>query len=422
MSANVTITTSYADTDYKSYPVAVQARELLHGALDIDELSCGWLQPWRFLPVQRQALTSCSAWYPGIYRQMAACTAGMELSFTTNCSFVHIELSLEPFSKATLDVLGGMSTTAAPVKDELMLELDGGEAQALQLSEFGKPSVLEVDFGTSLVGSVHTVRLWLPALRAAKLRYVCAKGGSSKELYVRPLTYEKQLLVLGDSVAQGFCAEQPQLAWPALVARQLKAELINQSVGAQVFQPAALMGLEGIEALKPDVVVVALGANYKYGRCIEHMIAREISAYINQVAKMWPSAALLIVAPNKQGVVAVKGSCFERVPALITHAYQHVREQRLKNDNKAPVALKTAPELKSEFLADADGHPTVEGAAQLAEFVLAELAKFGYAPALEQKSAQGKAPAKVEPVKPASSQKLEQQPKYVEIPAKGAEQ
>lgn len=372
----VSISTAYSDTDYKSYELHLKAPELMHGALDFDDLNHGWVRPWRFVPQQRQALCSASAWYPGVYRQMATCTTGMELAFESNCTELHIELMVDAFPTASLNVFRAMGTDVAVVQDDFALEIDGELCRYVHLEETNTPYVIDLNFGKSLVGAVHTVRLLLPSMRGAALRYVCGKSAASKDAFVRPVAYERQLLVLGDSVAQGFCAEQPDGAWPSLVARQLKAELINQSVGGQVFQPTALMGLESVASLSPDVVIVPLGVNYKYGRCMEQMVAREIGAYLVQVAKLWPKATLLVVAPNKQGVAAVKGSCFERVPALITHAYQTVRERRLKDNNKAPVALKTAPELAPELLADSDTHPTTQGAAQLAKFVLDELTKL----------------------------------------------
>lgn len=84
------------------------ARELVRGAIELEELPYGWVRPWRFSAAQRRALASCLAWYPGIYRQMAACTAGVRLEFETDASEVFIEVRTDREPRATRNVLAGM--------------------------------------------------------------------------------------------------------------------------------------------------------------------------------------------------------------------------------------------------------------------------------------------------------------------------
>lgn len=376
------------------------ARELVRGAVELEELPYGWVRPWRFSAGQRRALASCLAWYPGIFRQMATCTAGIRLEFETDASEVFIEVRTDREPRATRNVLRGMKPEvgdASAAHDGFSFDVDGkhraGEVRlgpvvgsyaaataaasmpgewaagiTLELGELsGRDGLIELPgFGRS-----HRVCVWLPALRGCELGRIAGNG-----TFVRAVegAEEPVLLVLGDSVAQGFTTDDPALAWPSLVSRELGMPLVNQSVGAQVFQESAVAPLP-TNAGTPALVIVALGANYRYGRCNERVVAREIAAFLEHVDELWPSVPLVVLKPHVGAREPVAGSCFERVPALIDDAVARVRRRRMAAGAPAVLSLAT-PALEERQLSDADGHLTAAGAASLARFVLGELPKL----------------------------------------------
>lgn len=376
------------------------ARELVRGAVELEELPYGWVRPWRFSAGQRRALASCLAWYPGIFRQMATCTAGIRLEFETDASEVFIEVRTDREPRATRNVLRGMKPEvgdANAAHDGFSFDVDGkhraGEVRlgpvagsyaaataaaampgewaagiTLELGELsGRDGLMELPgFGRS-----HRVCVWLPTLRGCELGRIAGNG-----TFVRAVegAEEPVLLVLGDSVAQGFTTGDPALAWPPVVSRELGMSLVNQSVGAQVFQESAVAPLPA-SAGTPALVIVALGANYRYGRCNERVVAREIAAYLERVDELWPSVPLVVLKPHVGARKPVAGSCFERVPALIDDAVARVRRRRMAAGAPAVLSLAT-PALEERQLSDVDGHPTAAGAAALARFVLGELPKL----------------------------------------------
>lgn len=373
------------------------ARDFIRGAVHVEELPHKWVRPWRFLPRQRRALESCLAWYPGIYRQMVACTAGVRLEFETDASEVLVELRVDEEPRATRKVLEAVDGSGAKLAhDGLSYDVDGrhvalpmpepGELAGNPREEWGPSVTLEladgVDVGGLLqlpgFGDVHRVRLWLPALRGCELGRIAGNG-----TYVRPVDPATaasgqadkkpvRLLVLGDSVAQGYVAEDPALAWPSLVASRLGADLLNQGVGAQVFQPTALMGLEGIEP--PTLVVVALGENYRYGRCGERVVRREVTEFLAMVDRLWPEAGLVVLppAPAKDSQI-VRGSCYAQVPDIVAEAAARLRSQRVAARHAA-LAMAENPALEgSKLVFDPDGHPTAAGAEELAGVVMAAI-------------------------------------------------
>lgn len=227
--------------------VRVRASKLLHGALASEDVGYSRSHPLRFLPEQIQAMTSCQAWYPGIFRQMARCSAGIVLEFETDCSFVHIEARPDAQPRATRDVLEKLFDGAREVVDGFAIEVDGHLVRTVAPESLVDDATIKIDISALVQGAEeqdseplqllpiletsHTVRVWLPCLRGCELGDVYGEGS-----FIRPVAKRDELLVLGDSVAQGFCATSPAQTWPSLVARAHNFDLVNQSVGAQVFQ------------------------------------------------------------------------------------------------------------------------------------------------------------------------------------------
>lgn len=392
-----------ADTssgDASAPTCCVFARDLLRGCVAVDELPYGWVRPWRFTTGQRRALSSCLAWYPGIFRQMATTTAGVRLEFETDATELFIEVRTDREPRATRNVLKGMKREAGDARlahDGFSFDVNGEHRDGVvplgpvvgsyaaavgaagHGDEWSAGITLELGERKRLgnlvelpgFGSPHRVRVWLPALRGCELGRVAGNG-----TFVRPVPDADagSLLVLGDSVAQGFTTGDPALAWPSLIARELGLSLVNQSVGAQVFQESSVAPLSDCVAA-PKLVIVALGANYRYGRCNASLVGREILAHLERVDELWPSVPLMVLTPHVGSRKPVAGSCFEEVPHLIGEAVARVRRRRIAAG--APAVLVSAtPWLDERLISDEDGHPTAAGDAVIARFVLGELPKL----------------------------------------------
>lgn len=367
--------------------VHARAAMLLHGCFDIEDAGAGWVRPWRFVPEQRQALTSCQAWYPGIFRQMARCASGMALEFETDCSFVNIEVRSDKLPKASAAVFEGRLEEASEVVDAYVIEVDGQVVRGVLPDESGANATIKIDISALVQGveeqpdeplqlfplmeSAHTVRVWLPCLRGCELGDVYGEGG-----FIRPVEQRPQLLVLGDSVAQGFSATNPSENWPCLVARERGWDLVNQSVGAQVFQYSSLAGLDEVkDKLNPATVIVTLGANYRWEPCGERVVSRAIQVYLEGLDELFPDAQVMVVLPDVASSEPVAHSCYKEVPSYIQAAALKVRAKRVAEGRPA-LLISQAPVLEAAEHFDADAHPTSEGHMHMAEFILSELDKF----------------------------------------------
>lgn len=352
--------------------ISVRAEDLLHGALDTVAEKDGWTRPLRFTPDQVRALGSVRAWHPGLFRAMAACTSGVTVEFTTDATRVSLEVRVEEppkGSQAVLDDVARHAGQPAGPLDGVSVDIDGRHLPTMlpderNLVEFAlddpaaapEPGLVRIPLPG--MGEPHRVRVWLPCLSACSVREVRADG-----TYLEPVPAREQLLVLGDSIAQGFVAGDPGLSWTALLADHLGLDVLNQGVGGQVFQPGSIAGLA--QAAHPRAIVVEYGENYRYEPCQASRVSREALAFLYEVSEAWPEVPTWVLTPlpHSEDVYPTHPrSCAGEVEGLIAAAARRHPQMRLVDG----AALLDAAEL-DVLLADGSDHPGPEGQRMLAE-------------------------------------------------------
>lgn len=344
----------------KSWPVEAPAEGLLHGAVSVERTKDGWVRPLRFFPSQLRALGSCAAWHPSLYRAQARTTSGIVVEFETDASECALQIDVDPEPRTTTAQieLAAQGPTDDPF-DGVSATVDGRHVSVCMPPE--GPVELVVD----LAGEVDEpclpgfdprrhVRLYLPALRGCQVANVVCDG-----TYVEPVAPRPALLVLGDSISQGFLAGDPAGTWPAVVAAEKGLDLVNQGVGGLVFQPTALMGLGALEP--PAAVWVALGPNYRFEGWSRALVAREICTYVDAVCSLWPGSPVFVATPtphDEEAYPTHRGAAYGEVPGLIADACARHPE----------VTLVDGLELiedRARYFADAD-HPSARGARLMA--------------------------------------------------------
>lgn len=350
--------------------ICVRAAELLHGALDTSPQPGGWVLPVRFAPEQLRALGSVRAWHPGVFRQMAACTAGVSLEFETDATRVELDLRLDEPPRSSRSVIADVERHAGgpkPPYDGVGIEIDDRRLPLALPDEknvltwlLDDPSVAPEPGLQRLpgMGVPHRVRVWLPCLTSCSVREVRSDG-----TYLTPVAAREQLLVLGDSIAQGFVGGDPGLTWPARLADHLGLDLVNQGLGAQVFQVGSLAGLAG--RVRPAAVVVEFGANYRFEPCLESRVWPEIRTYLYEVAEAFPEVPVWVLTrlPHAEDVYETHPrSCADAIDGLIRRAAAPHANMRVVDGS----ALLDAGELDA-LLADGSDHPGPEGQRMIAE-------------------------------------------------------
>ena len=345
----------------------VDAAPLLHGALRTAEERDGWVRPWRFSADQLRALGSCQAWHPGLFRQMARTTAGVSLEFETDSSEIALEVVLDPEPAGTRAVLDGVDTdgTVRP-HDGVSVDVDGRHLFARLPDEGDDYLPFSLDDSDRApedglmrlpgMGETHHVRVWLPCLRGCVVRDVVGNGS-----FITPVERTGGLLVLGDSIAQGFVADDPALTWASLLSQRLGLDLVNQGIGGQVFQPGTTYGIA--QSLHPQAIVVCLGANYRYEPCRARPVTRDVRAYLLEVSRIWPEVPTYALTPLWHDELAHPShamSCYRQLPSFIAaHVAPHDQMELVDGGRLL--------DARSSLMADGFEHPGPDGHRQVAD-------------------------------------------------------
>ena len=358
-----------ADEQARGLLTYAPAAGLLHGAVSAVEQSYRWVRPLRFSDDQLRALGSCQAWHPGLFRQMASTTAGICIEFETDGDEVALEVEVDGEPKGTRAVLAeidGEDEANERPHDGLSVDIDerhvwwgmppaGQQVLSARLDGADPEDALGLQPLPGMARTRH-VRIWLPSLRGCLVRDVYSIGS-----FIRPVARRKQLLVLGDSIVQGFVCEDPACSWPALLAKRLGLDLVNQGVGGQVFQPGSLFGLAG--SIDPERIIVAFGENYRYEACMARRVTRDVRSYLLEVSRLWPQVPTHVLTPlwhDEERHPSHKMSCHEQVPSFIeAHAAPH--------DQMTLVDGLELMEHDATLLADGYEHPNQQGCRQIAQ-------------------------------------------------------
>ena len=131
------------------------------------------------------------------------------------------------------------------------------------------------------------VRIFLPNIFKMNLSALTLDDGAS----FRPSKAKGRALILGDSITQGFDAHCPSMSYPNAIARNFDLDLVNQSIGGEVFLPDSL-GSEPI--FDADFITVAYGTNDWWSGSPDYGIARE---YFRRLTRLYPSAKKFYISP-----------------------------------------------------------------------------------------------------------------------------
>lgn len=347
--------------------VTARAADLLRGALEVVRERDGWVRPLRVTEAQLRALGSVRAWHPGVFRQMAACTSGVRLELETDSTRLRVELALASVPRATTATLRDVASHTgceAPPADVVSVDVDGRHLGPFRV---GEKDALEVDLAEAEPGAPvplpgmgprRRVRVWLPCLVPCSVREVTGDG-----TLIEPAPPRPTLLVLGDSIAQGYVASDPARTWPALLADHLGLDLVNQGIAAQVFQPGSLADLP--RRLEAAAVVVELGDNYRFEACSAGAVARDVRSFLDEVAAAWPDAPtwVLTTPPHTELLYPTHPrSCVAEVDRLIEEAARRHAQMRLV---RADALLDR--HLLPQLLADGSDHPGDPGQLMIAD-------------------------------------------------------
>lgn len=339
-------------------------QELVSGAVRFITKAEGWVEPSRFTKQQYLAYTSCMSWHPGLYRQMMHTTSGMKLSFTTKAKTIALDVCLLPVpshSTTSLNWVINPTFKNEPL-DGVELQIDGRRFGFVLTEAHGGTSdtQLLIEIQDSNVQE-HVIDLWLPNTQGVLLKNWYA----DKVLYPHqnPLT----LLVLGDSLSQGFVSQYPSISFPSLFASSLRMEFVNQAIGAAVFQASGLADIA--QKVHPDAIVVEFGANYRFERCSTSMVKRDIENYFTWLNKFFYQIPTVVITPfwhSDELWPNHPNCCFHEVAGFIEQAVARYEFMQVVDGLQLM-------DHTSEVLCDNMDHPNAQGMIQITKRLLQKL-------------------------------------------------
>ncbi len=137
------------------------------------------------------------------------------------------------------------------------------------------------------------VTVWFPCLFGAMVKNVAVDDGSS----VEEVGTDKRLLMIGDSITHGYDARYPSKAYPAIVAREMDVDVVNQGIGGDVYHVGNLG--DGV-GFTPDLITVLLGTNDWSGRKKDHFFT-SLEEYYEKLDRLYPDVKKAVITPLWRG-------------------------------------------------------------------------------------------------------------------------
>lgn len=245
-----------------------QIKSITLGAVDVWEEG-GAVCFSRFYPAQMEMYRERNL---DFYKK-AHSTAGMKLCFRTDSKTLSMKVQIEPGSSRqyfSIDVYADGKLVGAIT-----------EEPERHLGEFSG------EF--SLGAGEKTVTVYLPWSVGVKFAQLCLDDGA----FIEPVRPEKTLLMYGDSITQGYDAQNTSMRYATKLAEFLGAQEFNRAIGGEVYY-AELPKLEG--DISPDYVVIAYGTN-DWSKKTQQEFTQQCQGFVKTVSEKFSQAEVFVLTP-----------------------------------------------------------------------------------------------------------------------------
>lgn len=310
-----------------------ELKELYYGAFEFEETKDGYLQAFQYSKKQMEYFrTADTFWYE---RCMASNAKTLE--FTTTATKVSFDYKI--------------IWKGSP--DSFELAVDGLICGIVYVKDIMDTGKIEWE----LPAGEKKVVIYLPADATALVKNLTLDAEAKK-----PVKGDK-VLWLGDSITQGYGPLRSSCTYVSVANRILNYDLINQGIGAYIYDRKSLMKMDGY---KPDKIIVALGTN-QYGD--SDMTA--VEEYYDTLMDIYGTdIPVLCITPlwrgdNPEGVPVLEAFC-EKVKN-IAGRYKNVQIIE---------GMKMVPHLSEYFLDNL--HPNCLGCEVYGRNLVREIENIGF--------------------------------------------
>ena len=245
---------------------AEQLKAITKGVAYWEDGTEGGLIPRRFCKAQEEVYRSHEAYF---LRTRA--TSGVRLECRTNATA--LEISCRAFAGSAKDWYG------------FDLKVDGmlyGHFEG-KLKESDR-----IHWTQALPQGEKTVTLYLPCLTGVEILEVNLKDAA----VCQPVDHAEKILVMGDSITQGYSAHFPSMTNIAQMAAYRNADYLNQAIGGETFHPEILTPLDW----KPTMAVIAYGSN-DWALKDRQRLIEDGGAFLKRFHDLYPDLPTVVVTP-----------------------------------------------------------------------------------------------------------------------------
>ena len=282
-----------------------ELRSLTVGALGIDEDERGLLRFYKYTKTQMDGF--------GVWNEKSPvlCTTGVRFDFHTNSSMLAFAAATAGKYELYIDGLLRGQYIIGPAEK-------GGKADVGERIEVCLCDPL------GAAGGDYRVTLYLPSHNIGQIEYIEIDVGA----YARRHEFacSKKLLMIGDSITQGWKSVYDSLSYANRVSRFFDAESVIQGRGGSYYKEETIEKLCGFE---PDVITVAYGTNdfHHYKTLAE--IREHVRAYHGRLADVYGDRRILVISPIWRETTEKPMGSFEECRAVVAqeanaHGFIHI--------------------------------------------------------------------------------------------------
>ena len=125
--------------------------------------------------------------------------------------------------------------------------------------------------------------------------------------YVRPRSFDRKILFVGDSITQGYNSNFDLNSYAYLLSEYLNADSVIQGIGSSRFAPSTVLPT----GYKPDIVFIAYGTNDFAGLSSIADLEENAREYICKMQALYSGAKFFVITPvwrMDEGVVRSMGT------------------------------------------------------------------------------------------------------------------
>ncbi len=209
-------------------------------------------------------------------------TSGISLRFDTDSTYIYFKVFVKQRSSRKF-----LSHTVF-ADGKLIGKLN---AQLENAPNTLSTAYLEGSFKLGDGSASRRISIFLPWSFSSEICELSLDDGAS----ITPAPASIKMICFGDSITQGYDAEDAQNPYATELATKLDADARNKGIGGEKFRPSLAKLAD--DEFDPDIITVAYGTNDWSGEVSKSTFDENCSRFYGELARKYPTAKIFSIAP-----------------------------------------------------------------------------------------------------------------------------